>query len=241
MGEVVAQLLQAQRYRVSLPKSILFIVDTKSEVSWGLPQFSMKPNHDVSFVVVRAVGLKEEPALVVVVVVVRAAYQDTDVASIEGIAGRGPREEREGWSLRPVGLVDVVVNILLLLSPFSPDRDADQDEPLLRGEDGRLHVDLGGVRAVDAHVRYARRAAETAGDLDLLAIAGLGEGGGGVVALGDVGFKLDEHEGELFLGSGGVVGGERRRVRGGRVETADAHGAARGSAWLDWIYSVYGG
>lgn len=58
------------------------------------------------------------------------------------------------------------------------------------------------------------RTAGEQGDLDPLAIAGRGEGGGGsVVALDDVGLELEKDVGEILQSGSVVVSvGERRRV-----------------------------
>lgn len=73
---------------------------------------------------------------------------------------------------------------------------------------------------MDAHVGDTRWAARAQGNLDPLAVPCPGEGGGGVVALGDVGFQLEEKPGEVFLGTSIVVGGEVGRMEGGRVQAA---------------------
>lgn len=57
---------------------------------------------------------------------------------------------------------------------------------------------------MDADVGDSRRAAGAQDDLDPLDIAGRGEsGGGGVVALRDIGLELEEDVGELVLRGGG--------------------------------------
>jgi hypothetical protein len=76
---------------------------------------------------------------------------------------------------------------------------------------------------VDAHVGDARRAADAEGGLDPFAVAGLGEGDGGVAALGDVDLPLEEHLWELLSRRGGVGGGESGRVERGGVDAWDLH------------------
>jgi hypothetical protein len=75
----------------------------------------------------------------------------------------------------PARPVDVLVEVLEVV-PLAADRDAEQDEVALRGEDDRLHADLRGVRAVDAHVGDARRAANEECGLDPFPVAGYPRG-----------------------------------------------------------------
>jgi hypothetical protein len=78
---------------------------------------------------------------------------------------RRPRKVSERRRPRPVavavglvGLVDVVVEIVVNVL-LRADGDSEEGEVVLHGQDRGLDVDLGGVRAVDAHVGNARRAA----------------------------------------------------------------------------------
>ena len=80
------------------------------------------------------------------------------------------------------------------------------DEVLLRSLDGGLHDQFTWrqVRAPDADVGDERRRRGAEGDPDGLAVAHHGVGGGGVLAVGDVGVQVEEDPARR--GSAAVVG-----------------------------------